>query len=177
MADYFIGEIICTGFNFNPKSFYPCDGRLLPIQTHTALFSILGTNFGGDGILTFAVPDLRGVVPIGLGAGPGLTPRQIGEVGGAINHTLLGIETPPHSHAITVSAAARASKTPVNNYFAQSAPGDADYAPPSAASLGYAMANPAAIGPSGGGLSHENRQPTLVCMYSICHSGVYPSRP
>ena len=94
MAEPFIGQIITTGFNFAPRGYATCDGQLLSIAQNTALFSLLGTQFGGDGRVTFGLPDLRGRVPVHQGQGPGLTPRTMGEMAGEENHTLISTEMP-----------------------------------------------------------------------------------
>ena len=99
MSDPFIGEIKMFGGNFAPRDFAFCDGQLLPIAQNTALFSLLGTMYGGDGRTTFALPDLRSRVPIGQGQGPGLSPRSIGETVGSPSVTLLASQLPPHGHA------------------------------------------------------------------------------
>lgn len=104
--DPFIGEIQMVGFNFAPRGWVICDGRLLPIRQYTALFALLGTTYGGDGINTFAVPDLRARVPIGQGAGPGLTPYNMGQMGGAEFQTLTIGNLPAHTHTATVGGSA-----------------------------------------------------------------------
>lgn len=177
MADYYIGEIICTGFSFHPKNFLPCDGGLVLIRNYTALFAILGTNFGGDGRDYFGLPDLRGVVPIGFGQGPGLTDRWIGDTGGAPSHTLNVNELPAHRHPLASSGVGGSATSPVNKLFAPSLSGDFDYAPPAAATLGMTSADAGALGPFGGNQAHQNLQPTLACMFSICYSGPFPPRP
>ena len=106
MADPFLGEIRVTGFNFAPRGWALCDGQLLPINQNTALFALLGTQFGGNGQTTFALPDLRGRVPIHQGQGPGLTPRTIGETGGAESATLNVAQLPPHTHTALASGGA-----------------------------------------------------------------------
>lgn len=103
MADPYLGQIECFTFGYAPKGWLMCAGQLLPINQYQALFSLLGTTYGGDGIRTFQVPDLRSSLTMGQGNGPGLTPRVIGEVGGEENHTLLVTETPLHIHALAAA--------------------------------------------------------------------------
>lgn len=178
MAEHYIGEIICTGFNYAPTDFFPCDGRLLSPLQYGALFSILGTTFGGNGNTSFALPDLRGVVPLGAGAGPNLTPRDLGERGGVEKVGLVASQLPPHSHRLGAVPGAPFLASPVNGCFASFATlSDRGFAPPQAATLGLTSADPGAIGLSGGTQEHTNMQPTLVCAYAICFSGLFPQRP
>ena len=102
MSDYFIGQVFLLPFNFPPKGFAFCDGQLLPIAQNTALFSLLGTTYGGDGKVTFALPDLRARVPLGFGQGPGLTNYNLGEAAGAENVALIVSQLPPHAHGLNV---------------------------------------------------------------------------
>src|SRR6476469_1313020 len=115
MADPFVAEIRIFPFNFAPTGWAECNGGLLPISQNTALFSLLGTNYGGDGRSTFGLPDLRGRAPLHPGAGPGLTPRTIGEIGGADSVTLLQNQIPGHTHDVRVAtnnSAATATSAP-----------------------------------------------------------------
>lgn len=175
MADYYIGEIVCAAFNFAPTDFLPCDGRLIQIASNTALFSVLGTNFGGDGKSTFALPDLRGVTPIGAGQGPGLPLYNIGEKVGAETETLTSQQLPAHTHGLRVSPAAATSDNPGDRVFAASSPAGNDFAPASAA--GTVPMAPTMVQPSGGAQPHDNMQPTLAVHYFICVSGFFPPRP
>ena len=103
MAEPFIGQIIMSGFNFAPRGYATCDGQLLSIAQNTALFSLLGTQFGGDGRVTFGLPDLRGRVPVHQGQGPGLTNRVMGEESGQETHTLISTEMPMHNHLFSTN--------------------------------------------------------------------------
>jgi microcystin-dependent protein len=172
MSEPFLGQIMIFAGNFPPKNWAFCDGALMPIQQNTALFSILGTTYGGDGRVTFALPDLRGRVPIGMGPGPGLSPYQLGEKGGQETHTLQIAEMPSHTHPVTV-AAANENNTPQNR------PGGnvlgAANIYDSAASADAALGG-VSSGSVGGNAAHENRQPYLAVNYIIALYGIYPPR-
>lgn len=170
--DPLIGELRLFGFGFAPRGWAFCEGQLLPISSNTALFSLLGTTYGGDGKTNFALPDLRGRVAVSMGSGPGLSPTQLGDKGGVEQVTLSPNQGPSHSHG--VQAAETASTTRPNDAVpasvaATSASGFA------AAPDGTAM-NAAMIAPSGGGEPHENRQPYLVLNWCIALDGIFPSR-
>jgi microcystin-dependent protein len=169
-TDPFIGEITMVGFNFAPKNWAFCNGQLLPINTNQALFSILGTTYGGNGTTNFALPDLRGRVPIHAGQGPGLTPRTLGEKSGEATHTLLLTELPTHNHSqLGVSNAAGTQLVAGSNVLAVSSA--KPYAAPS---------NPTAAmgvtGSAGGSQPHENMQPYETINFVICLFGIFPSR-
>src|SRR5690242_18351749 len=129
MSEPFIGEIRAFGFNFPPRGWAICAGQLLPIAQNTALFSILGTSFGGDGRTTFALPDLRGNAPLHIGTGNGLTPRQLGETGGTAQVSLSLAQMPAHSHAVNCNSGVGTSYIPSNNVWASDAGGAHEYAP------------------------------------------------
>jgi microcystin-dependent protein len=118
MSDPFLGEIGVFGFSYPPQGWAACTGQLLPISQNTALFSILGTSFGGDGRSTFALPNLQGIVPVHVGAGPGLTPRALGETGGTPEVTLSMTEMRAHSHAANCNSGPGTSYGPANNVWA-----------------------------------------------------------
>lgn len=168
MSEPFIGEIRTFGGNFAPKGWALCNGQLLPIAQYTALFSLLGTAYGGDGKVTFGLPNLQGSAPMHWGDGPGLTPRNIGEVGGTTSVTLIQPELPAHNHAFEASASAASALSPANNV-----PADATlYAAPP-----YTQAmSPSSIGVAGGSQPHENMQPYLAVTFIIALQGIYPSR-
>lgn len=176
MAEPFIGQIILAGFNFAPRGYATCDGQLMSIAQNTALFSLLGTNFGGDGRVTFGLPDLRGKVAIHQGQGPGLTNRTMGENSGQERVTLISSEMPMHNHLVNANAAATTA-SPVGGFPAApfvDATGDAvnGYA----ATSSGAVLSPAAIGLAGGNQPHENMQPYLTVNYCIALTGIFPSR-
>ncbi len=176
MADPFVGEIRIFGGTFAPVGWAFCQGQLLPIAQNQALFSLLGTTYGGDGRTTFALPDLRGRVVIGFGQGPGLSNYPQGEQGGAEMVTLTIQQMPAHSH--TVSATQTQSTTdPKGAVPAQTSgptPGQAPKvygAVPDATTMNNGM-----IGQTGGGVPVGVRQPFLVINYIIALQGIYPSR-
>jgi microcystin-dependent protein len=176
MAEYFVGEIMSAGFNFNPRDFLPCDGRLIAIRDNTALFSLLGTRYGGNGRDTFALPDLRGVVPIGRGQGPGLSSFFSGERAGVETHTLNSQEIPSHTHRVRASAVTP-STSPADRVLAIPAAGASEFAPETAATSGVETAHSTMIQTAGGNQPHDNMQPTLAVNFVICAFGVFPSRP
>jgi len=171
MADSFVAEIRVLPYNFAPRGWASCDGQLLPISQNTALFSLLGTTFGGDGKATFALPDLRGDFAMGAGNGPGLSPRDLGQSVGSAAVTLLPSEMPTHSHALMAGSSPSAT-SPAGNVMAPTANGASAYRAPSIAAL---MAG-AAVSPAGASQPHENRQPYLALTFCIALQGIFPSR-
>lgn len=168
--DFYIGELRLFGFNFAPLNWALCDGSLLPIAKNQALFALLGTMYGGDGTSTFALPDLRGRVPLGMGAGPGLTPHHQGEPGGHENVTLTVAQLAPHSHPVHGSAQA-SGKSPANLAPGFSA-GGAVYGTPD-----DTLMSPAMVGPTGGAQPVPVSSPYLALNWCIALTGVFPSRP
>lgn len=173
MADPFLAEIRIYPFNFAPKGWAFCDGQLLPISQSTALFSLLGTTYGGDGKSTFQLPNMQGNAPMAPGQGPGLTLHDLGENGGSETVTLLLSEIPQHSHTVESAPAnfPGNSDVPTGNAFAKAAQG----APYVAAANLTGMA-PQTIGIIGGSLPHNNMQPYLTLSFCIALQGVYPPR-
>lgn len=169
MSEPFLAEIRIFPFNFTPNGWLPCDGRLLPISQNTALFSLLGTTYGGDGKSTFALPDLRGRVPMHFGNGNGLTPRNLGEMDGVTEVTLIQSEMPAHTHPFSVSPDRPETTTPQNNYFGT---GVMAYAPPQ----NTAPMSPNFLAPAGNSMPHDNMQPSLAVGFFIAAQGIYPSR-
>jgi len=172
MADPYLGEIRMFAGNFPPKDWAFCDGSIVAIRQHTALFSLLGTNFGGDGRVTFGLPDLRDRVPMHWGQGPGLANRQLGETGGANAVTLALTEMAPHSHSPSASSAPGDQVSPENGFWAASQTRDKQFGNTAPDAT---MAAP--IDPTGGGLAHENRAPYLAVSYIIALNGIFPQRP
>lgn len=174
MSDPFIGEIRLFGFNFPPQGWAQCDGQLLPISQNTALFSILGTTYGGNGKTTFALPNLQGQAPLQAGQGPGLTLRDLGESGGEAEVSLLAAEMPAHAHTAAASSTKADQTDPTNNVWAT---GVSPARVPNFYATGadVAMSNQA-IGVAGGDQPHNNMPPYLVLNFCICLQGVYPSR-
>jgi microcystin-dependent protein len=169
MATPFVGEIYIVPYNFAPSGFAFCDGQILSIAQNAALFSLLGTTYGGDGISTFALPDLQGRTPISSGQGPGLSLRDLGESGGAAAVTLAASEMPPHAHSLTTSPAPADRSNARANYLA--VPPDPTY---SSAASDTSLAN--ALLPAGSGQPHNNLSPYLVLNFVIALQGVFPSR-
>jgi len=175
MSNPFVAEIrIFTG-NFAPKGWALCDGQLLPISQNTALFSLLGTTYGGDGKSNFALPNLQGCAPMQQGQGPGLSLRDLGELGGEQNVTLLQTEMPSHSHNAQGSTGSNQT-TPVNNAWASGAKlgGGNLYFPSTPAS--NVQMNPFGTSITGGNLPHNNMPPFLGLTFIIALQGVFPAR-
>jgi microcystin-dependent protein len=176
MGDQYLAEIRIWAGNFAPQGWAFCNGQLLPIRQNTALFSLLGTTYGGDGVQTFALPNFQGRIPLHWGNGPGLTPYAPGAVTGSENVTLLSTQMPAHTHPAMASNAAAAEATPDNNLWA--VPVDSTGTPgagfnPSPAN---AALSPTAIGITGGSQPHSNVQPVLALTFIIALEGVFPSR-
>jgi microcystin-dependent protein len=169
--DPFIAEIRMFAGNFAPRGWAFCDGQLLSISQNTALFSLLGTTYGGNGTTTFALPDLRGRVPMHAGQGPGLTDRILGEQGGEETHTLLVGELPAHSHPAYADSAVGTAAGPPGGLPGRNAAGIPAYG-----SAPSAMLHPGAVGVQGGGQPHNTMQPYLVINFIIALEGIYPSR-
>jgi microcystin-dependent protein len=174
MADQFVAEIRIFAFNFAPTGWAFCDGQLLPLSQNTALFSLLGTTYGGDGKSTFALPNLQGDVPMHPGQGQGLSLRNLGESSGVEAVTLLQSEIPFHTHGLMASASDPAeSNVGTGNVLARSKNGNA-YVPAATANALMALQ---ALSPAGGNLPHNNMQPYLTLNFCIALQGVFPSRP
>jgi microcystin-dependent protein len=172
----YIAQITGFGFNFAPKGWAYCAGQLMSIQQNQALFSILGTTFGGNGIQTFALPDLRGRVPISWGQGPGLSNYTLGEQSGAQAVTVLANQLPLHNHAFSVNTALATSSSPSGNYLAQG--GVESGANVSMYATGSSNANMAAgtISNAGGNQPISIIQPYNVINYCVALNGIFPSR-
>ncbi|WP_114592016.1 phage tail protein [Euzebya pacifica] len=169
-ANPYLGDLMLFGGNFAPRGWMDCNGQLLAISSNTALFSLLGTIYGGDGRTTFALPDLRGRLPIAAGNGPGLTSRSQGQKAGQELHTLSLNEMGSHSHTITAADADATTEDPDGNLFATST--DPLYrSGPGAGTLAAGAA-----GSSGGDQAHENRMPSITLRWVICVQGQFPSR-
>ncbi len=191
MSEPFIGEIRMVGFNFAPRGWAFCQGQLLSIAQNSALFSLLGTTYGGNGTTTFALPDLRGRSPIGIGQGPGLSPITQGEMAGTENMTLTSAQLPTHTHAAAATASFSVAGTPsganatpsaTNNILGASQAGGA----PSAAIWSDALNDPVTLGntetvnvtvdPAGGNQPFSIRNPFLGTNFVIALEGIFPSR-
>jgi microcystin-dependent protein len=166
----YIGDIKIVAFNFAPRNWALCDGQLLPINQNQSLYSILGTTYGGDGRTTFALPDLRGRVPVHEGQGPGLSPRTLGSGGGSETNSLQIANLPAHSHAVSIGSAEEGTtEDPNGNFVAGN--GTLSFSPTSDGT----MALPT-VSNTGSNQSVNNMQPYRTVNYIICLQGLFPSR-
>lgn len=175
MADPFVAEIRIFPFNFAPKGWAWCNGQLLPISQNTALFSLLGTTYGGDGKSTFALPDLQGRAPVHPGQGPGLSLHFLGETGGSETVTLLESETPAHSHAMMANVSPGLLNTPAPDRTLSRSQGGNAYVPGSPIPTPVNLASQI-LAPTGGDLPHNNMMPYLTFYFCIALQGVFPPR-
>jgi microcystin-dependent protein len=174
MADAFVGEVRMFGGNFPPVGWAFCNGAILPISQNTALFSLLGTNYGGNGVSNFALPNLQGAFPIhaGASAGPGLTPRSVGETGGSDTVTLTGAQLPAHGHGLEAVSAATTGRPGNTVSLAPTSNGSALYRAPDV----YLNTAPSDMGASGGNGAHNNLPPYLAVTFIIALQGIFPPR-
>jgi microcystin-dependent protein len=170
--DPFVAEIRIFPFNFAPKGWAFCDGQILPLSQNTALFSLLGTTYGGDGKSNFALPNMQGNAPMHPGQGPGLSLHDLGETGGSETVSLLESEIPSHSHALSASNSDGTDQAPAGEQLAGGVGGIALYGTPGA--LTALSGN--ALAPAGGDQPHNNMQPYLTLNFCIALQGVYPPR-
>jgi microcystin-dependent protein len=174
MSNPFVAEVRIFAGGFAPTGWAQCNGQLMPISQNTALFSLLGTTYGGDGKSTFALPDLQGSAPMQAGQGPGLSLRDLGEIGGEQTVTLLQTEMPAHSHPALAALTGGGITSPQNNAWASGLKGHAPgYSP---VSNNTAQMNPFATSIAGGGLPHNNMPPFLGLTFIIALQGVFPAR-
>lgn len=173
MADPFVAEIRIFPFNFAPKGWAWCDGQLLPLSQNTALFSLLGTTYGGNGKSNFALPDLQGRAPMHPGQGPGLSLHDLGETGGSETVSLLESEIPAHSHALRASSDDGDLKAPTSSRSLARSIGGFLY---QSSTAGLQMMAPEALAPAGGDQPHNNMQPYLTFYFCIALQGVFPPR-
>ena len=174
MSSPFVAEIRMFGCNFAPTGWAQCNGQLLPLSQNTALFSLLGTNYGGDGKSTFALPNLQGSIPMhigGDGQGPGLSPHVLGETGGVDAVTLLQSEIPAHAHLVTASQSDGTTRLPGGQLPAAGV-GVAPYGVPGP----LTAMHPNLVTPTGGGQPHNNLQPYLTLRFCIALQGIFPPR-
>jgi microcystin-dependent protein len=171
--DPFVAEIRIFPFNFAPKGWAFCDGQLLPLSQNTALFSLLGTTYGGDGKSNFALPNMQGNAPMHPGQGPGLSLHDLGETGGSETVSLLESEIPSHTHSLMCLAVPNDSSSPAGAVFGR-AIGATPFLPPAGAPLVTMSDN--ALAPAGGDQPHNNMQPYLTLNFCIALQGVYPPR-
>lgn len=172
MSDQFVAEIRMFAGNFVPNGWAFCDGQLMPIAQNTALFSLLGTTYGGDGKSTFALPDLRARAAIQPGTGPGLTGRLLGERGGEASTALLGSQMPAHTHGLRASTALATTTAANGNMLATvNAPNPPYHEPNTMAAMGANV-----LSTNGNGAPHENMQPYLHVSFIIALQGIFPPR-
>ena len=174
MADPFVAEIRIFPFNFAPRGWAFCDGQILPLSQNTALFSLLGTTYGGNGQSTFALPDLQGNAAMHPGQGSGLSLRDLGQIGGAETVTLLVSEMPLHTHNMTNAVTVSNVNAPSDQVVLGRANGGSAYNTTIASIVQMA---PQALSPAGGSLPHNNMQPYLTLNVCIALQGVFPPRP
>ena len=174
MADPFVAEIRIFPFNFAPKGWAWCNGQLLPISQNTALFSLLGTTYGGDGKSTFALPDIQGRAVMQPGQGQGLSLHDLGETSGVETVTLLGTEMPVHSHPENASQGDGTERSPgvAGGQLLATGVSISQYQTPGP----LTALSPNAVAPTGGSLPHNNRQPYLTFYFNIALQGVFPPR-
>ncbi len=174
MADPFIGEVRPFAFDFTPRGWAACDGQLMLITQNVALYSILGATYGGDGKTTFGLPNLMGRVVVGAGAAPGLTPRALGEAGGANAVTLLRSQVPTHRHEMKAAAGRTPNRSPDPSSVLNVSGGGSAYA---ATTPTTPMSDTMLSTAEGHSQPHENRMPYLAVTFCIALEGVFPPRP
>lgn len=175
MTTPYVGEIRMFGFGRIPTGWLACDGTLQSIAEYEVLYTLIGTTYGGDGVNTFATPDLRGQAPVHQGNGRGLTPRVIGQQGGSESVTLNTLQIPSHTHTfVATNAAAEASK-PDPTQTLGALPTDTMYLTNITGAVAYAL-QPNAVGVAGGNQPHDNIMPTLTVSICIAWAGIFPSQ-
>ena len=175
MSEPFLAEVKIVGFNFAPRGWAFCDGQILPINQNQSLYSLLGTTYGGDGRTSFALPDLRGRMPIHVGSSNGTASHGLGEKGGAETVQVSDAQMPAHTHQASASADLGSSSSPQNNLWAQvtNTVGNL-YADPDQSAPDNLLNSP--VVNAGGGQAHNNMQPSIVVNYCIALRGLFPSR-
>ncbi|MDC8746634.1 tail fiber protein [Xanthomonas campestris] len=174
MAAPFVGEIRMFGFGRTPQGWQACDGSLLPISEYEVLFMLIGTTYGGDGQNTFAVPDLRGRLPLHQGQGPGLSNYVLGQISGTETVTLIGAQLPAHSHTLVATTAAATATAPAG-LLPGAVAGDVFYATDISGATAVPMFSQSTT-ITGGGQPHDNLMPTLTVQYCISTVGIFPQQ-
>ncbi|MGJ5204924.1 phage tail protein [Bradyrhizobium sp. HKCCYLR20261] len=174
MSDPFLGEVRLFAFPRIPDGWLACDGQSLSISTYDALYAVIGTTYGGDGVQTFNLPDLRGRVPIGQGQAPGGPFYVLGEMAGEDEHMLIATEMPAHNHALLSSTVVASTAEPGPTVHLATASGGTLYAPVADAAP-YAVMSSTSLGLAGQNQPHNNIMPTVVGNYCICINGIFPS--
>ncbi len=170
----YIGEIRIFAGNYAPEGWLFCNGQLLPVSQNQVLFALIGTTYGGDGVNTFALPDLRGRVPVGVGQGPGLTQRQLAQSGGTETVALAEANLPVHNHGLTVNTTAAAVTTPVSTSLLSAPTNGGFYQTDASATVQPLSAN--ACQPAGGSQGHPNIMPSFCLSFIIAVTGLYPTQ-
>lgn len=176
MASPFVAEIRIFGFNFAPKGWAFCDGQILPLSQNTALFSLLGTTYGGDGKSNFALPNLQGSAPLQQGQGPGLSLRDLGEVSGEQFVTLIQSEMPAHAHAIFCTDSGSTQNSPAAGIWSKATIARQPQTAYSDHSTGLTSMSPLALAITGGSQPHNNMPPYLTLNFCIALQGIFPPR-
>jgi microcystin-dependent protein len=171
MSEPFVAEIKIWAGNFAPRGYAFCNGQLLPIAQNTALFSLIGTTYGGDGRTTTGLPNLQGRAPMHPGNGPGLTSRRLGQKGGSETITLSVVQMPNHTHTLRATVSRGSASQPQGNAFNRSVGDTAYHTPTNLTGMSTAMA-----ASNGGSQAHNNMQPFLTLSFIIALVGLYPSR-
>ncbi|MBC7906668.1 MAG: phage tail protein [Rhodospirillaceae bacterium] len=178
MSEAYIGEIRIFAGNFAPLNWQACDGQLMPVNQNEALFSLLGTTYGGDGVNTFGLPNLKGRVPVGYGQGTGLSNRPFAQTFGATSVTLTQANYPAHTHAVTADAAVQTTTCNATGHlWGQSLPSGSLFAYVDGATNPALTTMASVAANAGTGLPHENMQPYAVVTMIIATLGMYPTRP
>jgi microcystin-dependent protein len=175
MSEPYVGEIRLFGFSRVPNGWLPCNGSLLPISGYEALYTLIGTTYGGDGVSTFGTPNLSSRVPVHRGSGPGLSPHALGEIGGSESVTLLSNQIPQHTHPMVATTGAANSNRITQNVELGTVAGDTMYASDVAGAAGATTA-PASTSVVGGNIGHDNLMPTLTVQFCIAYNGIFPSQ-
>jgi microcystin-dependent protein len=177
VTDPFLAEIRMFGGNFAPRGWALCNGQLMSISQNTALFSLLGTTYGGDGRVTFGLPNLQGATPMQQGQGPGLSPRYLGEVGGTPYVTLINSEMAQHTHTALAFDDAGTAPSPTNNTWAQAVKGRVGDWLYSTGQQPNLLMGTQTVLPTGGSQPHNNMPPYLTITFIIALQGIFPQRP
>lgn len=175
MSQPYLGEIRLFGFGRVPTGWFACNGQLISIAENDALYALLGTTYGGDGISTFGLPDLRGRVPVHQGTGTGLSPYVLGQRAGTESVTLIGQQMPQHTHTMVATTLTATAKTPAATLELGALNGDVLYVTDTSGAAAFA-ANALSVSAAGGSQPHENQMPTLTVQYCIAQYGVFPSQ-
>jgi len=175
MSDQYQGEIRMFAGTFAPFQWAFCNHQILSISEYQALYAILGTTYGGDGRTSFALPEMRGRIPVGQGQGPGLSNRVVGQMFGRETVTLTTNELPSHTHTLYASASAQSTTNPISASFA-TINGDGEFYAVGATNAELTQSSTDAVKANGGGQAHDNIQPSLVVNYIIAMQGLFPPR-